>query len=284
MKDYHYQEMPDKNFGVDVRLARGFKTGNKIDEHWHEDLQILYFTSGKGLLRCNKECFTVNEGDIVNINSREMHYIESLDDKFNFCVIRVNLPFLFSDEVDSCQTKYLAPLAENHILFKNLIKNDSEVLNCVKTIIKEYLKKDIGYELAVKAHLYNLIVLFLRNYIDELITEKERTLRINNFKRFYKVFQYIDDNYDKKIGNEVLSNIANISTCYFCRMFKEITGKTTTEYVNGIRLKKSIELLKTGNMNITEIAINCGFNDVNYFSRVFKRKYSVSPTKFKFQS
>lgn len=60
-----------------------------------------------------------------------------------------------------------------------------------------------------------------------------------------------------------------------------MTGKTTTEYINEVRLKKSIELLKDGNMNITEIAINCGFNDVNYFSRLFKKRYGVSPpTKF----
>ena len=59
-----------------------------------------------------------------------------------------------------------------------------------------------------------------------------------------------------------------------------MTGKTITEYINEVRLKKSIELLKSGNVNITEIAIICGFNDVNYFSRLFKKKYGVSPTKF----
>ncbi|WP_243150810.1 helix-turn-helix domain-containing protein [Clostridium caseinilyticum] len=59
-----------------------------------------------------------------------------------------------------------------------------------------------------------------------------------------------------------------------------MTGKTTTEYINEVRLKRSIKLLKDGNMNITEISINCGFNDVNYFSRLFKKSYGVSPTKF----
>nr|WP_223919452.1 helix-turn-helix transcriptional regulator [Clostridium sporogenes] len=74
--------------------------------------------------------------------------------------------------------------------------------------------------------------------------------------------------------------MAHISTYYFCRTFKQMTGKTTTEYINEVRLKRSIKLLKDGNMNITEISINCGFNDVNYFSRLFKKSYGVSPTKF----
>ena len=61
-----------------------------------------------------------------------------------------------------------------------------------------------------------------------------------------------------------------------------MTGKTVTGYINDIRLKKSIELLRTNTLNITEIAIKCGFNDANYFSRIFKRKFGVSPLKYKF--
>lgn len=189
------------------------------------------------------------------------------------------MPFLFSGHVDLCQAKYLSPLSENLIVFQNLIENDSEVLKCITTIIKEYFNGDIGHELAVKAHIYNLIVLLLRNYIDEFIKEKN-IYKLDNFKRFHEVFEYIDNNYSKKICAKELSSIAHISTYYFCRIFKQITGRTATEYINEIRLKKSIELLKNDTMNITEISINCGFNDVNYFCRLFKKKYGVSPTKF----
>lgn len=199
---------------------------------------------------------------------------------FTFYLIRIDLPFLFSDQVDLCQTKYLSPLSENLILFKNLIRNDDEIVDCIKNIIKEYFKKEIGYELAVKSHLYNLVVLLLRHYTDKLVTKKQLTFKVNNFERFYKVLDFIDSNYNKKISASTLSNIAHISTYYFCRTFKQMTGKTTTEYINEVRLKKSIELLKDDNMNITEIAINCGFNDVNYFSRLLKKRYGVSPTKF----
>lgn len=280
MNNYYYKDMPNQNFGVDIILSKIFKSGSRLEEHWHEHLQVFYFIDGEGFLGCSKKCFTVLKGNVAIINSRELHYLESLNDNLNFYIIRIDLPFLFSDQVDLCQTKYLSPLSENFILFKNLIKYDSEVLNCINTIIKEYFKREIGYELAVKAHLYNLVVLLLRNYIDEFITEKKFTFKLDNFKRFHEVFEYIDNNYNQKICATNLSNIAHISTYYFCRIFKQITGRTATEYINEIRLKKSIELLKNGTMNITEIAINCGFSDVNYFCRLFKRKYGVSPTKF----
>lgn len=279
MKNYYYKNMPDQNFGVDIISPKIFKLGSRLKEHWHEHLQIFYFIDGKGFLGCNKKCFSVIKGNIAIINSRELHYLESRNDNFKFYIIRIDLPFLFSGHVDLCQAKYLSPLSENLIVFQNLIENDSEVLKCITTIIKEYFNGDIGHELAVKAHIYNLIVLLLRNYIDEFIKEKN-IYKLDNFKRFHEVFEYIDNNYNKKICAKELSSIAHISTYYFCRIFKQITGRTATEYINEIRLKKSIELLKNDTMNITEISINCGFNDVNYFCRLFKKKYGVSPTKF----
>lgn len=281
-KNYYFRDMPDKNFSVDIGLSKTWASGSNFKEHWHEHLQIFYFINGEGFLKCNKKSFNVVQGNVVIINSRQLHYFESLSDNLKFYLLRIDLPFLFSDQVDLCQTKYLSPLSENFILFENLIRNDDEIVDCIKTVLKEFFKKEIGYELAVKANLYNLVVLLLRNYLDESVTKKQLTFKINNFKRFYKVFDFIDNNYNKKIWVTNLANIAHVSTYYFCRIFKQMTGRTITEYINEVRLKKSIELLKNGNMNITEIAINCGFNDVNYFSRLFKKKHGVSPTKFVF--
>lgn len=96
--------------------------------------------------------------------------------------------------------------------------------NCyVQTIIEECLKQEIGYELSVKANLYNLLVVLFRKYVDKCMTDKQLECRINKFERFNKIFEYIEANYHKAIS---------------------ITGKTITEYINEIRLKKSIELLK----------------------------------------
>lgn len=277
---YYSVDMPDKNFCVDIGLSKVWETGYGFKEHWHEYLQIFYIVNGEGFIRCNSETFTVHIGDVVIVNSREMHYIESTHDDFRFYLFRIDLPFLFSNQVDLCQTKYLAPLSENLILFKNLIRGNEEIVNCIKIIIQEYFNKDIGYELAVKANIYNLVVILLRNCIDKYVTPRYMNHKINTGKRFNDVFVYIEDNYNKDISTSELSDIAHISTYYFCRIFKQTTGKTPTEYINEVRLRKSIELMKKETMNITEIAIESGFNDANYFSRLFKKKYGVSPSKY----
>jgi AraC-like DNA-binding protein len=64
-------------------------------------------------------------------------------------------------------------------------------------------------------------------------------------------------------------------------MFKQLTGKTMTDYLNGLRLEKSTDYLAERDLNITEIALECGFDSVNYYSRLFRRYYHVSPTEFR---
>lgn len=281
LQTYYYKEMPDPNLGIDIFLAENFRKGIKFNTHWHENMQLYFFTEGKALVKCSKKRYYVTTDSIVVINSNELHSLESLSDDLKFYTIRIDSSFLFSNQVDLCQTKYLSPLSQNQISFQNLIENDKQILDCVTIIIQEYFSKKIGYELAVKSFIYHLIVLLLRKYISKFLTRKELTLKVNNLKRFDLIFKYINSNYFKKIATQDLSNIVHISPYHFCRIFKQMTGKTPTDYINGIRLEKAVDYLNKGDLNITEIALKCGFDSINYFSRLFKRHYNVSPTKFK---
>ncbi|MFT8929091.1 MAG: helix-turn-helix transcriptional regulator [Sporolactobacillus sp.] len=66
----------------------------------------------------------------------------------------------------------------------------------------------------------------------------------------------------------------------YCRVFKALTGKSTTEYVNALRLEHAARLLKSG-MTVTEAAFSSGFDNLNYFSRRFRRDYGITPSAFK---
>ncbi|QZY53770.1 AraC family transcriptional regulator [Crassaminicella profunda] len=281
LQTYYYKKMPDPNLGIDIFLAERFKKGRKFNMHWHENMQLYFFTEGKALVECNKNRYYVTTDSIIVINNNELHSLESLSDNLKFYTIRIDSSFLFSNQVDLCQTKFLSPLSQNQICFQNLIENDKQILDCVTIIIEEYFSKKIGYELAVKSYIYQLIVLLLRKYINKFLTKEELISKVNNLKRFDLIFKYIDINYSKKIATSDLSNILHISTYHFCRIFKQMTGKTTTDYINGIRLEKAVEYLNKGELNITEIASRCGFDSINYFSRLFKKHYNVSPTHFK---
>jgi AraC-like DNA-binding protein len=284
MKDYSnyfYKKMPDENFFVDIFKNEHHNPGPAFGIHWHEHIQFFYFTKGEASLICNSKKINVKAHDIIIINSNELHYIENLCDNLAYYVIRVDLSFLFSNQVDSCQTKFMAPLSQNLILFKNLVRNDKNILNCVNKIIKEYFNKEIGFELAVKSYIYELIVLLIRGYIKKIFTEEEFNSQVNNLRRFNVILKYIENNFTQRTTISELAAMANVSNYHFCRLFKQITGKSAVDYINKLRIDKAVCLLCENDLNITEIALACGFNDSNYFSRLFKKHKNISPAEFR---
>lgn len=279
--NYFYKKMPDENFFVDIFKKEHHSPGPAFDIHWHEHIQFFYFTEGECILYCNSKKINIKANDIIIINSNELHYIESLCDNLAYYVIRIGLSFLSSDQIDSCQTKFIAPLSQNLILFKNLVRNDKSILNCIDKIIGEYFNKEIGFELAIKAYIYKLIVLLIRGYIEKIFTEKEFNFQVNNLSRFKIILKYMEDNFAQKITISELAAMANVSTYHFCRLFKQITGKSAINYINKLKVDKAACLLSKTDLNITEIGLACGFDDSNYFSRLFKKYKNMSPLEFK---
>jgi AraC-like DNA-binding protein len=70
---------------------------------------------------------------------------------------------------------------------------------------------------------------------------------------------------------------AGMSISKFCNNFRKFTGTSLTAYANEARLKKAVELIKSGDMQISRISFECGFGNLGYFHKVFKRRYATSP-------
>ncbi|MGO1468637.1 MAG: helix-turn-helix domain-containing protein [Tissierella sp.] len=73
----------------------------------------------------------------------------------------------------------------------------------------------------------------------------------------------------------------NVNKCYFCSLFKKETGKTFTQFLNELRVKKSMDLLKEGNLSMLDIALDVGFNNQNYYNITFKKITNKTPSEYK---
>ena len=94
--------------------------------------------------------------------------------------------------------------------------------------------------------------------------------------------QYIMDNYqDPNLSVEQICRYLHMSPAYFSTMFKKATGQTYVAYLTDIRLNKAVELLNKTDDKTYVIASRVGYQEQNYFSYVFKKKFGVSPTKFR---
>jgi len=150
----------------------------------------------------------------------------------------------------------------------------SKVKNICDTIISEITQKTIGYQTHVNMHFNNLLILLLREYKKHSDKWEER---IN------KVKLWIHNNIQAKIKVKDLIRISGMKRTTFFKRFKEIEKLTPIEYFLNLKLESAKLMLRTTSKKIWEIAEHFNFYDEYYFSKLFKKKYSISPLKYRKQ-
>jgi AraC-like DNA-binding protein len=136
-------------------------------------------------------------------------------------------------------------------------------------------KKKAGYIFISTAHFMELIVFLARCYDGEKTPESQALLQIG------AAISYLEDHYSETISVKQLTRIAGMSESSLLRAFKRATGHTPTEYLRYLRLHRAQYLLRQTTLNITEIALETGFNDSNYFARAFHKAEGATPSAYR---
>ena len=92
---------------------------------------------------------------------------------------------------------------------------------------------------------------------------------------------YIHSHYAERITLDDLAELCDLSTTYFCKLFKSETGESFADYLTWVRMEKAIELLRDPKMKIYEISQEVGYSDVQYFNKVFRDTTGVSPSFYR---
>lgn len=92
--------------------------------------------------------------------------------------------------------------------------------------------------------------------------------------------KFIDEHLSEELTLERVSEQVSLSPIYFHNCFKAATGRTLHSYIEDKRIEKSIYLMLTTDMALTDIAYSCGFSSQSYYSYVFKRKKGTTPRKY----
>ncbi|CAN5522005.1 AraC family transcriptional regulator [soil metagenome] len=102
-----------------------------------------------------------------------------------------------------------------------------------------------------------------------------------NSRRVEKAFEYLNQNFNKPITLAEVSKLGGMTEVSFSRFFKNRSGKTFIDSLNDIRLGHASRMLIDTTHSISEIAYNCGFNNISNFNRIFKKKKGCTPKEFK---
>ena len=282
--DYSYYELMDMpNSEVPVKVLSSFFYGlNKgFISHWHEHTEILCSFNTKVEISCGNNTFEVGPEDIVFVNSSEMHSLKSLGSNLKYKVIICDLKKLLGKSRKSSENNFSELLSSNLVVFSNKIPNDIDCIETLNRLINEYETMPIGYEMEIKSLMLHFFTLLSRSHTKSILSLAEYKNKKITMGKISSIFAYIDINYPKVITSAGCADMLNFSHSHFCHAFRKVTGKTFIDYLNETRMIKSLAMLKETNLSITQIALETGFDDPGYYTRVFKNKIGITPTEYR---
>ena len=239
---------------------------------WHEQLEILYVLEGQLICECDFRRYVCRAGDIIMINPCEAHAISFADAPARYHCVMIDLR-LCGCRDDRSIRDFIDPIAARRVRFHNHLGNCPWAREILGDMIAEFCDKQAGYELAVRGDLLRLLSLLYRY---EVTGDAPSVHGVKD--AIAPALRYIADHYVEEIALSRLAGECCMNESYFCRRFREFTGRTAMTYVSEYRLAKAKALLLTTVRSITDIAAATGFNDSGYFTRKFKELYGLSPS------
>lgn len=253
--------------------------------HWHPEIEINYIYEGSARFHIDYDYFNSQAGDIILIRPNGMHSIHPLaNQKHVTDTFRFHLDMIGHSTIDQVSLRYLQPLQTSLYKFVPRIQPDMEgyedIKECLFTIFELSKNEGRHFELLLKSKLNEfLYLLFYHRYV--LRKNTDDTYRKN--EQIRELIDYINNNYQKNLSIDFLSQFMGYSKTHFMAVFKQHAGTSCTEFIIQVRLNKACDLLMNTSDPILEIATAVGFNNLSNFNRQFKRYYELTPSQYRKQ-
>jgi AraC-like DNA-binding protein len=249
-----------------------------ISLHHHDFYECYIFISGDVTYLIEGKTYYLKPGDIVLINSKELHQavINNRETTYERIVLWINRSFL--KELSTAETD-LSLCFENPDR-KNVLRGDVDLQQNIRLLLNKLISleqyKGIGYELLYKAYITELMIYINNLALNDIV---QSNIDIKKSNLIDRVIEYINDHIEEEITIDELSKCFYLSKFHLSREFKKHTGTTIHRYIVQKKLIEAKELILK-EVPIIDVYKQCGFGDYSNFFRAFKNEYGVTPKQF----
>lgn len=263
-----------------IIVQHGYISDKSYPVHTHNFDELVIIAKGSGKHFINNQCYPISAGDVFVLKGDDLHSFEINENLqiYNICYSNEKLSHLRPDikKLAGYHALFvLEPLYRNADTFKSKLHLNqvelTKVIKILEVFYDEFESAQPGSHSMLTAIFSQLIV-----HLSRIFTAKENKSD-HTYMMLAKAISYIESNYTERITLKQLALMANISISHFSRVFNNLYKTSPIEYIIGLRIKQASELLVQRRFNITEVALQCGFESPSYFSRIYKKYTGVSP-------
>lgn len=271
------ESLPSAAYMDDVSVYR-------IAWHWHEEFELLHLLGGNLQFLIGTTQFRLEAGEALFINSQLLH--GAWDDNEPSCPyhsVVFHPQLVGGNETSVFWQKYVRPVQLNQALPFMIFRPDgswqSRVIDRIEEAWHQIRIHEDGYEFAVRNALSDSILQICLHGSDYMTPPSEKQLREQ--ERVKKMLLYIEEHLSDEITIRDIASAAFISNTECMRCFKGILHTTPVQYLKQLRLKRAEKLLTSTSLKVEEIGVQCGFREMSYFARSFRKEYGANPLAYR---
>ena len=250
-------------------------------EHYHDFVEMVYMCKGKTKHVINGNEIILKQGDLLLLSQyshQEIFPADTDDIMVNFIIqpefLSDTLNYLGNEDTPLKQFIVSCLCGENpsgYLFFK--VSEITPIQNLIENLVYSLIS-EVSHRQSINSLTFSLLFMQLLEHTDKLsVSEKEQELTVD-------VLRYIECNYLNGSLND-LAKILHYDTAWLSREIKRRTGKTYTEHLQEKRLSQAAFLLKNTELNVSDIAISVGYENISYFHRIFFAKFGMSPRQYR---
>ena len=262
-----------------VRAVKGSlpaPVGSSFPLHYHEEFEFLVIYSGEFICTVDDKDYIGHPGEIIFINSGVLHSTRCECEGMVHGLLQFS-ERNFLDEKIFRAARYSTKM-RGLLLTPVHVFSDPELFAVADHLFTENRKKDPAYRIFIRSDIYRILAILYRSGV---LLDTETLCSGKDMQKILPVLEDIHRNYAEPLTLEEASARLGFAESYFCRLFRNATGATFTEYVNFVRISKAEKLLARTEMTVLEISQAVGFSSASYFNRIFRKYRSCTPHAYR---
>lgn len=256
----------------------------EVPWHWHDEWEAVRIQQGSALVKAGGEQAVIHAGDAFFVNSGVLHGCWNMGEipcRFHSLVFH---PRLVSGSTDSVfYQRYVFPLQQCRTMAMVHLHQENpwqkRALEAIEAAWQSGVGEEAGYEWIVRGALSELAACLHSRMPETNRPPSAKALR--DGERIKQMLAFIEDHLGDTLNTENIARSAALSASECLRCFHATIGVTPIQYVRRLRVQKAAQLLKSTQEKISDIAAQCGFQDMSYFAKAFREIMGCTPTQIR---
>ena len=249
-----------------------------VAAHWHHEIELLMVLQGSVEIRRENQVSILKQDDVFLVNRNELHSIKATEDD------NILLAIQFSPDLMAASYLELKTVSFecSSVGYSKAEQGNYDLIRThLAKIIWAFSKKQPWFKFSVETELLALISTLLKAFPHQILEDNSPHIRERERERLTRIVNYIGTNFAERVQLQDIADQEFVTIYHLSRFFKDRMGISFQEYLFDYRTYQAAKRIINSNDKISDIAFECGFNDLKLFYKKFKLKYNQTPTELR---